>query len=70
MQIQGCFFLLSKGSFHYCACKLGLIDMILVKCFFFSFQGIKTSLETLLLLNIAIFLERGMPAYNFSLQDN
>ena len=63
------FFFLSKGSFHYCACKLGLIDMILAK-FFFSFQGIKTSLETLLLLNIAIFLERGMPAYNFSLQDN
>ena len=27
------FFFLSKGSFHYCACKLGLIDMILVKRF-------------------------------------
>ena len=32
---------LCKRSFHYCACKLGLIDMI-----FFSLQGIKTSLET------------------------
>ena len=41
-------------------------DMILVRRFF-SFQGIKTSL--FLLSNIAIFLERGMPAYNFSLQE-
>ena len=43
--------------------------MILVKRFFF--QGIKTSLETLmLLLSIALFLERGVPAHNFSLQGN
>ena len=34
---------------------------------FFTLQGIKTSLETLLILNIAVFLERGMPACNFSL---
>ena len=33
---------------------------------FFSFQGIRTSLETLLLLDIAMFLEGGMPAHNFS----
>ena len=42
--------------------------MILVKGFFF--QGIKTSLETLMLLNIALFLERDMPAHNISLQLN
>ena len=47
-----------------------LIDMIPVKRFFFSFQDIKTSLETLLLLNIGHILERGMSVYNFSLQDN
>ena len=34
MQIQGYLFL-SKRSFHYCACKLGLVDMILVESFFF-----------------------------------
>ena len=28
---------------------------------FFSLQGIKTSLETLLLLNIVIFLKRDVP---------
>ena len=69
MQIQIYIFFLSKGSFHYCACKLGLIDMILVKRFI-RLSRHETSLETLLLLNVAIFLERAMPAYNFSLQDN
>ena len=45
--------------------------MILVKRSFFSFQGIKASLETIIVVvKITIFLERGMPAYNFSLQDN
>ena len=28
-------FVLSKRSFHYCACKLGLVDMILVERFSF-----------------------------------
>ena len=43
--------------------------MILVKRFI-RLSRHETSLETLLLLNVAIFLERAMPAYNFSLQDN
>ena len=53
---------LCKRSFNYCAGKLGLIDMI-----FFSLQGINTSLETLLLLNIVIFFKRSV---TFHWQDN
>ena len=67
MQIQGYLFL-SKRSFHYYACKLGLVDMILVESFFFSlplkmngmhktqFDHIRFDLAPLVLLSCVFYI--------------